>query len=600
MYDTITGNWTLSDAMERLQTEKKAATELQGRKHEDWDDNYELYRNKVKTNRLTQRQAVNIPLMKETVKTALSKVDDPPTVDWKELGGDDVKELIYQEVWNQNSIDNNMEITDILDKKNVLLYGLSTRKLNIMETGISVDVLDVFDIAYDPLMKAWDIESARFIVHQNIFKPVRDILADPDYSEEGKNNLRIWADSPPGLAQGEVAKEEWEKKMERLKTMGIDHGDFGYFAGGERLVNLTEHYSTVWNHGKKKFERRVITYADDKIELRDVTLEEALGVDFWPFVMWAEDPETNDVYPDAIADLVRTPNKVVNVWYSQLIENRTLKNFQMHWYMPSEGYQPQTYTPGPGMMLPAPPGEDINKVIKPVEITGLDDTLEAISVLTTIVERGSGTTAIDKGQAETGTQTLGEVEILVGKANERATAMSKFYRRAQYDLAWKWDKLMHANAPKFIKLAKLSADGKVYPKTVFAGDWLSEVGYKPVVRSSSEQEQDGIKTVQKWMFIAQQFPNNPAVREIAQKRMLETVDATPEELRQVKEAEQKLQEQAALAATMAQAGAVDPNAAAATPTGQPTATPGGDAATTPGADDQHMAEITSLLQELGQ
>lgn len=596
MYDTLTGNWTLSDKMVRLQIEKKAAVELQSRKHEDWNDNYELYRNKVRTNRLTQRQAVNIPLMKETVKTSLAKIDDFPNVEWKERGGDEIKELIYQEVWHQSETDNVMDIVDILDKKNVLLYGLSTRLLNIVDDGISVDVLDVYDIAYDPFMKAWDVESARFIVHQNIFKPVRDILADPDYTEEGKAELRMWADSPPGITQGEIAKEEWEKKMERLKAMGVDHSDFGYFAGGERLVNLTNHYTTTWNANKKEFERRVITYADDKVELKDETLEEALGVEFWPFVMWAEDPETNDVYPDAIADLVRTPNKVVNVWYSQLIENRTLKNFQMHWYSPSENYTPQTYTPGPGMMLPAPPGEDINKVLMPVDIQGLDDTLEAINMLTAIVERGSGATAIDKGATEAGVQTLGEVQILVGKAQERATAMTKFYNRAAYDLAWKWDKLMHANAPRFIKLFKQSASGKIYPKTVFAGDWKSDAGYEPLVRSTSEQEQDSIKTIQKWMFIAQQFPDNYAVKEIAQKRMLNSVDATPEELRQVEEAEKKLQEQAALAASMA--ASVPPTAAptAPAPGAAPQTTPGGQATdTTPSPD---MSQINDLLTQL--
>lgn len=92
MYDVTTGSWNLSEPMERLMVEKKAAIELQKRKHEDWDDNYSLYRNKVKTNRLTQRQAVNIPLMKETVKTLLSKIDDPPEVEWKEMSGDQAKE----------------------------------------------------------------------------------------------------------------------------------------------------------------------------------------------------------------------------------------------------------------------------------------------------------------------------------------------------------------------------------------------------------------------------------------------------------------------------------------------------------------------------
>src|SRR3990167_3850387 len=136
MYEIATGNWVLSNEMLRLQAEKKAGIELQKRKQEDWNDNYELYRNKVKTNRLTQRQAVNIPLMKETVKTLLSKIDDAPNVDWSENSGDEYKELVYQEIWNKQYRDNNLELIDILDKKNVLLYGFSVKKLNIDDQGV--------------------------------------------------------------------------------------------------------------------------------------------------------------------------------------------------------------------------------------------------------------------------------------------------------------------------------------------------------------------------------------------------------------------------------------------------------------------------------
>jgi len=118
-YDILHNAWTKSDLMVKLSDEKKSGFDIQERKHNDWTENYELYRNKVKTNRLTQRQAVNIPLMKETVKTLLSKIDDAPNVDWKELTGDEQKELIYQEIWNQNGKDGNLELIDILDKKNV-------------------------------------------------------------------------------------------------------------------------------------------------------------------------------------------------------------------------------------------------------------------------------------------------------------------------------------------------------------------------------------------------------------------------------------------------------------------------------------------------
>ena len=531
--------------MEKLYAEKETGRKLQEHKHIDWNDNYELYRNKVKTNRLTQRQAVNIPLMKETIKTLLARIDDAPNVEWKELSGDEQKELIYQEVWNQQFKDNNMELIDILDKKNVLLNGFSIKKLNIGDSGIDISVLDAYDIFIDPLTNPWDLESARFITHQNIFRSIREILADDRYTGEGKEQLKMWADSAPGLSQNQKNKEDWEKKMERIKAMGVGHSEFALYAGGDRLVNLTEHFYSQWDVHKNKFIRRVCVYADDHIELYNETLDNCIGVDFWPFVYWSEDPELGDVYPDSVADLVRTPNKVLNVWFSQLIENRTLKNFQMHWFMPTQGYTPTTYTPGPGMMLPAPPGgDDINKVIKPVEISGLDDTLEAISALTNIVERGTGATAIEKGQGEQGTQTLGEIQILVGKANERATGMAKFYRLSWYELAWKWDKLMHANKPKFLKLFKQGQSGKLYPKRVYAGDWVSQTGYEPMVRSTSEQETETTKSLQKFQFVMSQFPTNVALRKIAQKRELEALDLTPEELRQVEEAEEQAMQQA--------------------------------------------------------
>ena len=547
MYDSLTNSYILSEEMSRLQTEKKSAIELQKRKHEDWTDNYDLYRGKVKTNRLTQRQAVNIPMMKETIKTLLSRIDEPPEITWKELSGDELKEIYYQELWNEFGKVNNLELVDILDKKNVLLYGHSVKKLNINDQGVTVSVLDPYDALIDPLYSPWDLETARYVIIQNNFRSVREILADDKYTKEGKEDLKIWADTVPGITQSNINEEEWKKKLKRLQDMGLDSGKFAFFAGGDRIVNITEHFTERWSDSKKAFERRVVVYADDKIELYNETLEDCIGVDFWPFVRWSEDPETIDIYPDSVADLVRTPNKVLNVWFSQMIENRTLKNFQMHWFSPVQGYTPQTYTPGPGVMLPAPPGDDINKVLRPVEISGLDDTLEAINIVTQIVERGTGATAIEKGQPEQGQQTLGEVEILTGKANERATAMAKFYRLAWYEFAKKWCKLMEANAPKMVKLFKMGASGKAYPKSILKKDWQSDAGYEPIVESSSERESNETKSIQKWLFVLQQFPNNLALRTIAQQRELKLLDLTPEELKQVEEGEKQ-------AAQMAQQG----------------------------------------------
>lgn len=527
----------LDPLMDKLKKEKDGANELQKRKHSDWDENYELFRNKTKTNRLTQRQAICIPLMKETIKTALSKIDEAPNIDFKEMGGDEDKAIIFQEIWDSGAINNKLELEDILDKKNVLLYGISTKKLNITDEGITIETLDNFDVVFDPLMRIGDIETARFIVQQNIFRSIREILADKRYLDEGKEKLKMWADSPAGVTQGEENREVYEAKMQRLEEMGVSHKDFPLYAGGDRVINLTEHYTTIWNEKEEEWERRVIVYADDSIKLLDKSLKELIGVDFYPLVTWAEDPETADIYSDSIADIVRVPNQVINVWVSQLIENRTLKNFQMHWFSPSKGYTPQTYTPGPGVMLPAPPSDDINKVIKPVEISGLDDTMTAVQFLTNIVERGTGTTAIDKGQGERGSQTLGEIEILVGKSVERAIGMTKFYRMAWYEVAWKWEKMMHENAPKILTLYKTGRSGMIYTKKVLAQNWRSKEGYKASVSSSSEQEQNEFSTIQKWQFIISQHPENPVLRTLALKRELELLDLTSDELKQIEDAE---------------------------------------------------------------
>jgi hypothetical protein len=537
----------LSDKMLKLQKEVQAANEHQERKHNDWNDNYELYRNKVRTNRLTQRQAVNLPLMKETVKTILSKIDDPPQVDWKEKSSDELKELIYQEMWNESFREQKLEWLDVLDKKNVLLYGLSTKFLNPDDNGINISVLDTYDVVFDPLMDATDIETARFVIRKNIFRTLREILADDRYTEEGKNELKVWADSPSAIIQSQTNEEEWEKKMERARAMGVDHKDFPTFAGGDVLINLSEHYTLMWNAETEEFDRHVVTYADEWAELLDEKLTDLIGVDELPFVVWYEDPETNDIYPDGVADLVRTPNKVVNVWYSQLIENRTLQNFQMHWYDATiDGYSPQTYEPGPGRMLPAP--GDPRSVIMPVEINGLDETLNAINYVTTIVERGSGAVAIEKGVGESGQQTLGEIEILVGKAMERSVAMQKFYRGSWYELANKWSNMMHANPPKNITLYRTGqTTGKLYEKKVTPDEWKSKAGYVPEISSTSEQEADNIKSVQKFQAVMAQFPENPELKKISMSRQLEILDFTPDELKRVLDAEDAREQQ--LAAT---------------------------------------------------
>jgi len=516
-------------------SEKKSARDFQSRRHEDWNDNYQLYRNKVKINRLTQRQAVNIPLMKETIKTLISKIDEAPTIDWQDLGGDEAKEMVFQEMWNADFTRLNMEAIDVQDKKTVLLYGRAFKKLDWGKDGVEVKALDIFDIVVDPLTDPLDLETARFVIHQNIFRSLKDVLADDRYTAKGRGKLKTFLTSDEGVVQSGLNRKQYEEKTRRLRQSDDGETTFNFdsdIAAGEVIVNITEHISNVWSARRKKFVKHVIVYADDMIELMDIPLKKLLGIDFYPYVSWGDDVETNDFWSDGPADLVRTPNKVVNVWFSQLIENRTLSNFQMHWYdATAENYEPQTYEPGAGRMLPAPGSP--KDTIMPVEINGLDETMTSIDFIIRLIERGTAATSIEKGVSEKKQITLGEVETLVGKAMERTLSMAKFYKRSWEELAIKWYSLTDANDKGVRTLYKMSANGKLWPRKVTPTNWKSKEGYRPTVRSLLEQEEENTKSIQRFMFVRSQFPNNPALNRISQKRALELLKLTPEELRQI-------------------------------------------------------------------
>src|SRR5258708_375241 len=134
---------------DKLHRNKQDGFFFQRRRHPQWTENYELYRDTVIVNRLTQRQSVNIPLMKETVKTILAGIDDDSKIEFEELDNDEQKQIFFNEYWNWTQDLNKLELKDIVDKKQVLLYGRSFWKMNIVDGAFNCEVLDPQDVLVD-------------------------------------------------------------------------------------------------------------------------------------------------------------------------------------------------------------------------------------------------------------------------------------------------------------------------------------------------------------------------------------------------------------------------------------------------------------------
>jgi hypothetical protein len=306
------------------------------------------------------------------------------------------------------------------------------------------------------------------------------------------------------------------------------------------MVEMKEHYTYIWNEKEQKYVRHVIVYALDSIILYNKPLKEAIGIEEYPFTTWGEDVDLIDLWTDGPIDLVRVPNKILNIYLSQMLENRTLTNYGMFWYdATNKQFQPQSFTPKPFGQYPV--SGNPNNVIKQVEIPKLTGTMEEMAFIRSIVERATATTAIEKGVKEGTKITLGEVEILNRNSTEIINSLAKAYKVARKQFAEKWFKILEANTSEAeeITLYKKSASGKVYPKKISPKSWKSKAGYKVRVLSANEQETEKTTIIQKWIGIMREFADDQKLRVLGKKKILENMGTlTRDEIEEVMRPEQ--------------------------------------------------------------
>jgi hypothetical protein len=522
-----------------LDQNERTDFEFQRRRHAQWKENYELYRDFVITNRITQRQAVNIPLMKGTIKTILANTDEFPNIHFEEKGNNKDKEIFFNEYWAETVIRDKMELKDIIDKKQVYLYGKSWRKLNIGYGRFESEVLEPYDILVDRFADPSDLETANHLEHINIFRTLGQLASNPMYDQSAVNRLKTFYATKAGLVKADQVTQQQYRKNERLQDMGVV--DINNPIVTETLLELKAHYVKVYDLKDDCDHLHLIIKADQVILLAKPMLD-LLNVDFYPFTTWSDDPERNDQYPDGIADIVRTPNKLLNVWFSQMSENRTLRGFGMNYFNnENEAFQPQTYDPQPWGWYGVPGNP--NDFIKRVDIPELGDITEEMDWIKGFTESATAATAATKGDNEKASITLGEVELTTQAAKERITSISKFYGLSQKEFGGKFEAIVNANPDKLdaVKIFKKGYRGNIFKKTITPKHWQSEDGYSVTVETTSERDTKNLDSIQKLNAVAAQFPGNIPMKKIYDKKLLDFAGLNPDEAKQVMDFEEQSQ-----------------------------------------------------------
>ena len=286
--------------------------------------------------------------------------------------------------------------------------------------------------------------------------------------------------------------------------------------------------------------------ADDQVILMRKRLEEIIGKTkdhFWRYnynyCSWADDVERQDFWSDGVGDITRQTNKVVNAWISQLVENRTLRNFGMTYYNSLvEGFHPQTFKAKPFGWYGIPGNP--NEMIQRVDIPELSESLDEIEFMIGINERATGATSTQQGNIEERNVTLGEVQLALGEAKERVKGMSKFYTPVWKRRGLFFTKLIEANpgsldAVKIYKKGKNSND--IYGREISPKDWMTESGYQCKVWSQEEKNTQDTNALQKISLAKQTMPMNQKLDEIYKRKILEFATLSPEDINAVMEVE---------------------------------------------------------------
>lgn len=517
--------------------DKESSKTFKERRLQQWNENYYLYRDKVLTNRLTQRQTVNIPIIREAIDTWISKIDETPDLTFESRGreaSDEDQELLVNEMWQYFSDSEKLAQKDNLDKKIVGLQGRSFKFLYWKDNQVKLDIIDPYDIDIDPRVSPFDIDTASFVNHKHIYIPLRNVLANKSYDTAAKYQLKAYLDTKRGILAASNTDEEDQMRKERLETLGVSN--FDEYRASDVMVEITRSYKMMWSDKDKRFVRHLIVIAMDAVVLYCKPLEEAIGITRLPIPSWSSDPDINDYWNDGKADNVRTVNKVVNMYFSQDLENRAYRNFGMYFFNTKGGqFKPNAFEARPFGMYGVDGNPD--EMIKQMNIQPLADTQNAIEYLKNMIQSSIAQTPTERGVQEKSGTTLGEVQLSLQQSQNRNQVVAKQYQQCWKDVGMIWYDLLNANARGVFKLYKKGGDGKTYSKDIYPTDWQNPKGYDVKIEIKADKEANNDLEFKKLQYVKTSYINNPIAQQITKKKELEILGWTAEEIQQVLDAE---------------------------------------------------------------
>lgn len=408
------------DLMKQIENEYKNALDYRKPVIVNWHLNEDIrYGKKPAT--LSGRSNVDLRLAHGFVITFLSKIKNSPKITFKAKkpsGIQKAKKVTAAWELESSATHEDWEFKDLLAKSLAMCSGRSITKIwaNTPYRHNRKQV-DHYDFLIDPLAGGYDINKARYLGEDNIFRSKYDLENSEKYNKEAVQKL---IDSY-SENQAVAIDNEYREKQNRLAVIGLDINNFTPQKDG--IFKLLEWYTTI--NGERYY---VVCSLDKRIILYKSLLKEIVGVHGkdkqpkWPFTSWAYYPDEFNFWTEAPLDVVRENFQSRYLVINGALDNNEAKNRPMKSYDPNTYKNPALLKYQPDRAIPTEINKDprtglyihpVNDIYDPV---ALDNKIEDIGA------KVSGVTPSSQGQSDNDTK----VGIYYGDMQEVADRMSLF------------------------------------------------------------------------------------------------------------------------------------------------------------------------------
>lgn len=475
--------------LQKFKNEYKSALEYRQTKEQDWLENERLFNLTKKKSVLVRSNAV-IPVLHETINTFLSKVDTPPNIEYNPSKPQYEQAAFYlNEVWKFDSnFHFQFNLLDLLAKKECAIYGRGIYKFNydVDNDRPEMYVVDVLDFLIDP-SAGYFLQNARFMGQDNIYKSIYELESDDKYQNIDKVKALLQARDEMKRQQSNSGTLE-----ERQEKLGLPPKEIT-----SESVKLTEWYTYV--EGEKYY----ILVAEDEVIIRAGRLSDIFTVDDFPFISFAYYPRVFQFWSPSLADVVREPNKIMNVIINQIIDNNTYQNFGMIAYDINKVKRPSDLNPRPQGVV-AVDGDPRNAVHR-LQVGQINNAIDIYALVNRIVESATGVTSAQKGIPQSKSSSATEFAATLAQSSDRIKNFINFYNEEMKNLAYLYKDLVQENLKQ--RYLKIYQDDETKFYEVGKGDIKGD--FYVLVSTSIDEQSRKLVEAEKFIKFRQMVAGNP-------------------------------------------------------------------------------------------